>query len=111
MLNGKIKMLAVTNTVRAPAYPDIPTVAQAGFPGLTVDGLVGMFGPAELAPAVRERIAADVKAVADKTIDDRLATTGQIMNIGSAAEFAKSIEEQRAEVAKMAKSLGAVEKK
>jgi tripartite-type tricarboxylate transporter receptor subunit TctC len=111
MLNGKIKMLAVTNTVRAPAYPDIPTVAQAGFPGLTVDGLVGMFGPAELPPAVRERIAADVKAVADKTIDERLATTGQIMNIGGAAEFAKSIEEQRAEVAKMAKSLGVAEKK
>ena len=111
MLNGKIKLLAVTNTVRAPAYPDIPTVAEAGFPGLTVDGLVGMFGPSDMAPAVRERIAADVRAVADKTIDDRLATTGQIMNIGGGADFAKSIEQQRAEVAKMAKALGVVEKK
>ena len=111
MLNGKIKLLAVTNTVRAPAYPDIPTVAEAGFPGLTVDGLVGMFGPSDMAPALRERIAADVRAVADKTIDDRLATTGQVMNIGGGAEFAKSIEEQRAEVAKMAKALGVAEKK
>ena len=111
MLNGKIKLLAVTNTVRSPAYPDIPTVAEAGFPGLTVDGLVGMFGPSDMAPALRDRIAADVRAVADKTIEDRLATTGQIMNIGGGAEFAKSIEEQRAAVAKMAKALGVAEKK
>jgi tripartite-type tricarboxylate transporter receptor subunit TctC len=111
MLNGKIKMLAVTNTVRAPAYPNIPTVAEAGFPGLTVDGLVGLFGPSEMPAALRERIAADVRAVADKTIEERLATTGQIMNIGGPAEFAKSIDEQRAEVAKMAKTLGVAEKK
>jgi tripartite-type tricarboxylate transporter receptor subunit TctC len=60
---------------------------------------------------VRERIAADVKAAADQVIADRLATTGQIMNIGGSAEFAKSIDEQRAQIAKMAKALGVAEKK
>jgi tripartite-type tricarboxylate transporter receptor subunit TctC len=111
MLAGKIKMLAVTNTTRAPAYPDIPTVADAGFPGLAVDGLVGFFGPADMPTALRDRIAADVRAVADNVIADRLATTGQVMNIGSAAEFAKSIDQQRAEIARMAKTLGVAEKK
>jgi len=111
MLSGKIKMLAVTNTVRSPAYPDIPTVAKAGFPALTVDGLVGLFGPPELPKAVRERIAADVRAAADQVVADRLGTTGQIMNIGGADEFAKSIDEQRATLAKAAKQLGVAEKK
>ena len=111
MLNGKIKMLAVTNSVRAPAYPNIPTVAEAGYPGLAVDGLVGMFGPSDMPQALRDKIAGDVRAVADKGIEEKLATTGQIMNIGGGAEFAKSIEEQRAEVAKMAKTLGVAEKK
>ncbi|HUI95922.1 MAG TPA: tripartite tricarboxylate transporter substrate binding protein [Xanthobacteraceae bacterium] len=108
--SGKIKVLAVTNTTRSPAYPDIPTVAEAGFPGLTVDGLVGLFGPSDMPAALRDRIAADVKAVADKTIEERLAATAQILNVGGAAEFAKSIDEQRAQVAEMAKRLGVAEK-
>jgi tripartite-type tricarboxylate transporter receptor subunit TctC len=109
--SGKIKVLAVTSTARDPALPDIPTVAEAGFPALTVDGLVGLFGPTELPVAVRERIAADVKAVADKTIADRLATSGQVMNIGGSEEFAKSIAAQRAQIAEMAKRLGVAQKK
>jgi tripartite-type tricarboxylate transporter receptor subunit TctC len=109
--SGKIKVLAVTSTVRDPAHPEIPTVADAGFPALTVDGLVGLFGPPDMPAALRDRIAADVKAVADKTIADRLATTGQVMNIGMADEFAKSIAGQRAQIAEMAKRLGVAEKK
>jgi tripartite-type tricarboxylate transporter receptor subunit TctC len=109
--SGKIKVLAVTSSSRDPAHPEIPTVADAGFPGLTVDGLVGLFGPPEIPTALRDRIAADVKSVADKTIADRLATTGQVMNIGGADEFAKSIADQRAQIAEMAKRLGVEKKK
>ena len=108
---GKIRMLAVTNTQRTPAYPDIPTVAEAGFPGLTVDGLVGLFGPADMPAELRQRIAEDVRAVADKTVEARLATTGQLMNIGGPQDFEKSIDAQRAQIAEMAKRLGVPEKK
>ncbi len=108
---GKIKLLAVTNTVRAPAYPNIPTVKEAGYPALTIDGLVGLFGPADMPAALRERIAADIRAAAaDPIIADRLNASGQILNIGGPAEFEKSIDEQRAEVAKMAKTLGVAAK-
>jgi tripartite-type tricarboxylate transporter receptor subunit TctC len=96
--SGKIKLLAVTNTVRAPNEPNLPTVKEAGYPALTVDGLVGLFGPTGMPR--------DVRAVADDTIKNRLATTGQILNVGSAEEFAKSIDEQRDQVAKFAKELG-----
>jgi tripartite-type tricarboxylate transporter receptor subunit TctC len=109
--NGKIRLLAVTNTVRTPAYPDIPTVTEAGFPALTVDGLVGLFGPADMPLELRQRIADDVRAVADQTIADRLGTTGQLMNIGGPQDFATSIDAQRAQVAEMAKRLGVDEKK
>jgi tripartite-type tricarboxylate transporter receptor subunit TctC len=104
--NGKIKVIAITNTARAPNLPDLPTVAEAGFPGLTVDGLVGIFGPTGISQAVRDKITADVKAVADDTIRDRLITTGQLLNVGSGEEFAKSLEEQRKQVADYAKKLG-----
>jgi tripartite-type tricarboxylate transporter receptor subunit TctC len=103
---GKIKLLAVTNTVRAPSEPNVPTAAEAGFPAVTFDGLVGLFGPPSMPLELRKRIAADIAAVADKTIEDRLTTTGQLMNIGGPEEFARSIDEQRATVAAYAKELG-----
>ncbi|HEY4819655.1 MAG TPA: tripartite tricarboxylate transporter substrate-binding protein, partial [Xanthobacteraceae bacterium] len=94
-----------------PAEPNLPTVKEAGYPGLTIDGLVGLFGPAGMPLALRERIAADMRAVAaDPIIADRLNASGQILNIGGPAEFEKSIDEQRAEVAKMAKTLGVAAK-
>jgi tripartite-type tricarboxylate transporter receptor subunit TctC len=110
---GKIRILAVTNTTRAETIPDIPTVAEAGFPALTMDGLVGLFGPPGMPMALRERIAADIKAVmdSDAVIKNRLIITAQIPNPGGPAEFAKSIEEQRAVLAKSAKDLGMPEKK
>jgi tripartite-type tricarboxylate transporter receptor subunit TctC len=106
MQAGKIKELAVVNTVRAPTLPDLATVAEAGYPALTLDGLVGLFGPPSMPLELRQRIASDIRAVADKTFDDRLTTTGQLMNIGGPEEFGKSIDQQRAQVAAYAKELG-----
>jgi tripartite-type tricarboxylate transporter receptor subunit TctC len=104
--SGKVKLLAVTNSVRAPTEPDLPTVQQAGYPALTIDGLVGLFGPPGMPLELRQRITADFRAVADDTIKDRLNATGQILNVGGPEEFAKSIDEQAAKVAAFAKELG-----
>jgi tripartite-type tricarboxylate transporter receptor subunit TctC len=103
---GKIKLLAMANTVRAPSQPDVPTVAEAGYPELALDGLVGLFGPSGMSLELRQRITADVRAVADSTVADRLSITGQIMNIGGPEEFGTSIDEQRAKVAAFAADLG-----
>jgi tripartite-type tricarboxylate transporter receptor subunit TctC len=104
--SGKIKLLAVTNSVRAPTQPNLPTVAEAGYPALTIDGLVGLFGPTGMPLELRQRITADIRAVVDPTIEDRLTTTGQLTNIGGPQEFGKSIDEQRAKIAAFAKELG-----
>ena len=103
---GRIKPLIMTNSVRAPTLPDIPTATQAGHPELAFDGLVGYFGPPGMAMELRERIAADVRAVTDASIESRLITTGQILNLGGPAEFTQSIEQQRARLAAIAKELG-----
>lgn len=104
---GKIKLLAVTNTERAPTAPEVPTVKEAGYPQLTFDGLVGFFGPTNMPLALRERIAADVRAVAgDPTIGERFVTTGQILNVGGPQEFGAATDEQRAKIAMFAKELG-----
>jgi tripartite-type tricarboxylate transporter receptor subunit TctC len=104
---NRVKLLAVTNNKRAVPYPDIPTVAEAGFPSLELDGLVGLFGPRSMSADLRERISADVRAVAaDPTVTDRLTVTAQVVNPGSPAEFAAAIDEQRAKMAKIAQRLG-----
>jgi len=104
---GRIKLIAVTNRERAPVVPHVPTVGEAGYPELAFDGLVGLFGPPDLAGEVRERIAADVRAVlADPAVTARLTATGQLVIPGTAAEFAAAIDEQRAQMAAIAQALG-----
>jgi tripartite-type tricarboxylate transporter receptor subunit TctC len=105
---GKIKLLAVTNSTRAPELRDLPTVAEAGFPDLTLDGLVGFFGPHDMPLQLRERIAADVKEAADPVVIERLNATGQIPNFSGPGEFHTAIEQQRARIAAAAKDLGVV---
>jgi tripartite-type tricarboxylate transporter receptor subunit TctC len=107
VMAGKVKVLAVTNHDRAPAIPDAPTALEAGYPSLEFDGLVGLFGPPGIADAVRNKIAADIKAVAaEPDVVQKLTATGQIVSPGDSAEFAASIAQQRAQVAAVAKLFG-----
>ena len=106
---GRIRLLAVQNRGRAPALADLPTVAEAGFPELGFDGLVGVIAArgSGLPDASRDRIAADVRtALADPVIAERLTATGQIVSPGTPAEFAAAIGEQVAHLAAVAKALG-----
>jgi tripartite-type tricarboxylate transporter receptor subunit TctC len=103
---GRIKILAVMGRQRVPSIPDIPTAAEEGFPALEMEGLVGLFGIKRLPNELRERIAADVVAVAsDKEVEAKLLATAQTLNPGGAKEFAASIERQRAQIATIAKTL------
>jgi tripartite-type tricarboxylate transporter receptor subunit TctC len=104
---GKIKIVAIANSEPTSLLPGVPTAAQAGYPGLTFDGLVGIFGPRDMPASLRERIAADVKTVlADPAVHARLTTTGQVVVPGSAAELAASIDKQRSGLADAAATLG-----
>jgi tripartite-type tricarboxylate transporter receptor subunit TctC len=97
---GRAKLVAVTNSRRSASHPDVPTVGEAGFPGLTFDGLVGIFGPRDLAPAARERVATGIRTVlAEPAIASRLIGMGAGVIPGDGVEFAASIDEQRAKLA------------
>ncbi|MBV9558666.1 MAG: tripartite tricarboxylate transporter substrate binding protein [Pseudolabrys sp.] len=107
VLAGKVKVLAVTNDERAKGANDIPTVAEAGFPKLQFNGLVGIFGPTKIADAVRAQIAADAKeALGQPEIVERLTSTGQNVSPGNAAQFAAAQKEQTDQVDGVAKLLG-----
>ena len=104
---GKLKLLASTNSTRPPTHPDVPTVNEAGYPELTLDGLVGFFGTPATPAAVREKIAADVRAIVSQPdFGEKLGITGQIANPGGPAEFAAAMQEQRDRLAVAARELG-----
>jgi tripartite-type tricarboxylate transporter receptor subunit TctC len=105
---GKLKVLAVTSPNRVGIAPGIPTVAEAGFPFLGLDGLIGVFGPRGMSDVLRESVAADIRTVvaADPTIAARLGATGQVVDVRGPAEFAASIKEQHNKLAEIAQALG-----
>ena len=104
---GAVKVIAVTNHERFSGLPNIPTALEAGYPSLEFDGLVGIFGSPEMNAETRAKIAKDVKSAAnDPVIVQRMTATGQIVSPGDGAEFEKSIEKQKAQVAAVAKLFG-----
>ncbi|HET7253400.1 MAG TPA: tripartite tricarboxylate transporter substrate binding protein [Xanthobacteraceae bacterium] len=105
---GRLKVLAVTSRKRVGIAPEIPTVAEAGFPFLGLDGLIGVFGPRGMPDALRAGIAGDIASVvaADPTIAARLAATGQVVDVRGPAEFAANIKEQHGKLADIAQALG-----
>jgi tripartite-type tricarboxylate transporter receptor subunit TctC len=105
---GKGRVLAITSRKRVDIAADVPTVAEAGYPYLGLDSLIGIYGPRGMTPEVREKIANDVREVvaADPTIAQRLAATGQVVDIRGPAEFAAGIKQIRDQLADIAKTLG-----
>ena len=60
---GKLRVLAVTGKERLPSLPDVPTTAEAGYPGVNATSWFGLFAPAATPKAVIDKLAADTRAV------------------------------------------------
>jgi tripartite-type tricarboxylate transporter receptor subunit TctC len=75
--SGKLRILAVASPRRLIAAPELPTVAEAGFPGLTYEGTIGPVAPAGTPAAIIEQIAKAVRtALADPEYRQRLIDSG-----------------------------------
>jgi tripartite-type tricarboxylate transporter receptor subunit TctC len=61
--SGRLKALAVTTNRRSASLPDIPTIAEVGFPGYEVPVWYGVFGPAGMPRDVVDKLASNLKEV------------------------------------------------
>ena len=61
--DGKLRALAVTGAARSPLLPDVPTVAESGFPGYAVSEWQGLVAPADTPKDIVERMNAAIKTV------------------------------------------------
>ena len=76
---GKIRALAMTTPQRVPQLPDVPTVAESGYPGFDGVGWGGLVLPKATPAALVERIGADVRrALADPVMQQRIIDRGAI---------------------------------
>jgi tripartite-type tricarboxylate transporter receptor subunit TctC len=105
--SGKVRLVAVTNKTRAPIMPKVPPVSEAGYPALSYESIAGFFGPRDMPAERRDQVSLDVRAVAaENAVGERLTIVGQAARGSSPAEFAASIEGQRAQIASIAKMVG-----
>ncbi len=90
--SGRVRALAVTNATRVSAYPDVPTMKEAGLP--KVDGTVwyGLQAPAGTPKAIIAKLNAETnKVLAMQDVKDRLAASSIETAGGTAEEFTKFI--------------------
>jgi len=86
---GKIKVLAVSGDKRAPQLPNVPTVAEQGYPGYRTNTWNAIAAPAKTPPAVIERLAREIAAAArDPGFIQRLENIGVDPVGNTPAEFA-----------------------
>lgn len=89
---GTIRMLAVSTTQRAPQAPDVPTIAESGFPGFNVVTWNGLAAPAGTPREIIDKIAGEIgRAVKDPQFADRLKAAGADPLGNTPDEFAAMI--------------------
>jgi tripartite-type tricarboxylate transporter receptor subunit TctC len=70
--SGKVRPIAVMSSKRSPALPDVPTVAELGYPGFEANTWFAIFAPARTPAAVLDQLNAEVnKALAAKPVQDK----------------------------------------
>src|SRR5262245_4761129 len=92
---GTAKLMFVTNKERSPQAPEVPTAREAGYPDLTFEGTVGIYGWRDMPADIRNRISTDVQAItAEPAFRERVMTAGSAARTGTSAEFTAAIAEQ-----------------
>lgn len=94
--SGKLKVLAVLSANRTPIFPDVPTIAESGFPGFEAAVWYGLVAPAATPKAVVARLHDEVqKALQTKEVRERMTAVGGQVLPGSSDQFAQLIRSER----------------
>ena len=105
--SGRLHALAVTGARRSQALPNVPTMAEAGFPGQEADTLQGILVPAGTPKAVVDRIYAELtKIMAQPDVKKRVSDLGFDVIASSPKEFSAQIKSEVAKWGKVIKSAG-----
>jgi len=94
--SGKLKVLAVLSPKRSQIFPDVPTIAESGFPGFEASVWYGLVAPAATPKPVVDKLHAEVqKALQTQEVRDRMTAVGGEVLPGPADMFTQLIKSER----------------
>jgi tripartite-type tricarboxylate transporter receptor subunit TctC len=105
---GRLNAIAVTGTKRNPALPDVPTMAELGYPDVSAAGTYwGIKAPKGTPDAIIEKLSAELAEVMQiQELQDRLGQLGYFAIGSTPAEYGKHIEEEADRWANVVKAAG-----
>jgi tripartite-type tricarboxylate transporter receptor subunit TctC len=104
---GKLRPIAALGRQRVVALPDVPTIAEAGFPGLEVDTWYGVLVPAGTPRPIVERLNRELtRALASPDLRQRLANVGIEPATGTPEQFREFIAAETAKWSKVVQGAG-----
>lgn len=104
---GKTRPLAVTSEKRLPSLPDVPTMAELGYPQATVSNWLGLIAPKGTSPAIVSKLnEAFNKVLATPDIREKITGPGNVAGGGTPEEFAAFIQAENKRWTALVKSAG-----
>ncbi|MDD2547676.1 MAG: tripartite tricarboxylate transporter substrate binding protein [Burkholderiaceae bacterium] len=92
---GRLRPLAVGAPARIDSLPEVPTLAELGFPAANVSSLFGIYAPAKTPASVLERLNSEInQALAAPDLRSKLDATDNVPTGGKAADFARQIAQE-----------------
>lgn len=99
---GKLRALAATSSKRIRSLPDVPTMSEAGLPGVEVGSVVGLVAPAGTPPNIVETLNREVtEIIAEASLQERMAAVGLDIVGTTAAEYGKFLSDDYAKWGKV----------
>lgn len=94
--SGKLKVLAVLSANRTSNFPDVPTIAESGFPGFEASVWYGLVAPAATPKPIVQKLHAEVqKALQTQEVRERMTSVGGEVVPASAEQFGALIRSER----------------
>lgn len=105
---GKLRALAVTSLRRSGGVPDVPTIAESGFPGFDASSWFGLVGPAGLPREIALKVQGEVaRILKDPALREKFIQQGADPIANTPDEFGQYMKDETAKWAKIVKASGA----
>ncbi|MDF3881130.1 Bug family tripartite tricarboxylate transporter substrate binding protein [Cupriavidus basilensis] len=102
---GKVRALAVTGPKRNPMLPNVPTVAESGFPGFRMDSWFAIVAPKGVPAAAKQKLVTELaKTMADPALLDKLVHLGFEPEYGAPAKYIGTVKADTTKLTPVAKA-------